>query len=185
MQISMPPARPPAGKDRDPDRAETPLPPCRRAPPLPPPGLCPSPGSQAHAPPAVLAGGPGGTRGGARARPEARQSRCPGPTRKRGGVGWGSGSACACPTCQDRLPRVRERGLPRRWRAGRQSAGRGHGGRGSGPGGGLESALLRSVLAAAAAPVMGRGGSAASLRGSALRSPSPALPPGRPEPAGN
>lgn len=80
---------------------------------------------------------------------------------------------------------MRERGLARRWRAGRQSAGRGHGGRGSGPGGGLGSELLRSVLAAAAAPIMGRGGSAASLRGSALRSPSPALPPGRPEPAGN
>lgn len=100
-----------------------------------------------------------------------------------------AGSASGGPTCQDRLPRVRQLGLPRRGRSGRQSARRGHGGREGGASGRPASAagpsLLLSGIGSWRQPVRVRGaGRSRRLPGSAPRGPSRAPPPPRPSPAG-
>lgn len=142
MQISMPPARPPAGTERSGLGTPWPGGPSRRrraAPP--PPGLCPPRGplrDGAHAPTrwsppgmperlpgraGAWAGGPGRAPGTSAPPEVGRGLGVPGPpgsavgqaARSRGSEG---------PTCQDCLPGVRQLGLPGPGRGGRQSAGR-------------------------------------------------------------
>lgn len=208
MQISMPPARPPAGtRDRDPEPT-TPRPgrPARRpwrpspAPDFIPRLWCRGGTAASPAPPTLSWLAPRGDEPGdsPRAgwgpglRPPARPGsgagpRRPGPTRKRGGTNRGGRPGVRVPkgpTCQDRLPRVRQLGFSGRGRGGRQSARRGHRSRGGGaPDVGLGSEppafRARSAAAAAAAGYGPGGGAVASAPGlrPAWSEPGPALGP--------
>lgn len=158
MQISMPPARPPEGT-RDPALR-------------PPPGAGPARpdlvprrrgrGGPAAAPAPPTSPWPVGTRAAPPARPGSGAGpRCPGPTRKRGGADGGGSPGARVPgrgpTCQDRLPRVRQLGLPGRGRGGRQGAGRGHSRRGGGEAG-RRGARRRPRVRASCSPRSVRGG---------------------------